>query len=271
MEMWSEYLSDEGYEGTLAEKSAQFIGFIKGLGFLFVGGEEGVWYDPSDMSTLFQDSAGTTPVTSNGDPVGLILDKSGNGNNAIQAISNGYRPTYQDGELVFDGVDDYLYTASIDMSSSDNMFVGLGLTKSATASGTQVIVELSPSVNTEDGSFHLRDNGAASDQFRSRGTVLAASGGGRIALDTPAITTVNSDISDVNITRWVNGSEVANVSNNQGTGNYGDWPLYLGSRAGTEQYYEGSLSQVIVRNSKSSTLERTSTESYLASKTGVTL
>lgn len=36
----------------------------------------GVWYDPSDLSTLFQDSAGATPVTAAGQPVGLILDKS---------------------------------------------------------------------------------------------------------------------------------------------------------------------------------------------------
>ncbi|WP_417724552.1 hypothetical protein [Salipiger sp.] len=34
------------------------------------------WYDPSDMSTLFQDSAMSTPVTSPGDPVGGMLDKS---------------------------------------------------------------------------------------------------------------------------------------------------------------------------------------------------
>ena len=43
---------------------------------LFAGGKQGVWYDPSDKSTLFQDAAGTVPVTADGDPVGLILDKS---------------------------------------------------------------------------------------------------------------------------------------------------------------------------------------------------
>ncbi len=43
---------------------------------LFKNGEQGAWYDPSDMSTLFQDSAGTTPVTAVGQPVGLLLDKS---------------------------------------------------------------------------------------------------------------------------------------------------------------------------------------------------
>lgn len=43
---------------------------------IFANGEVGVAYDPNDLSTLFQDSAGTTPVTAAGQPVGLQLDKS---------------------------------------------------------------------------------------------------------------------------------------------------------------------------------------------------
>jgi hypothetical protein len=43
---------------------------------LFGTSDQGVWYDPSDFSTLFQDSAGTTPVTALEQPVGLMLDKS---------------------------------------------------------------------------------------------------------------------------------------------------------------------------------------------------
>lgn len=34
------------------------------------------WYDPSDFSTMFQNSLGTTPVTAVEQPVGLLLDKS---------------------------------------------------------------------------------------------------------------------------------------------------------------------------------------------------
>jgi hypothetical protein len=45
-------------------------------GSLFATGAQGVWYDPSDFSTLFQDVAGTTPVTAVEQPVGLMLDKS---------------------------------------------------------------------------------------------------------------------------------------------------------------------------------------------------
>lgn len=78
---------------------------------IFAGGKQGVWYDPSDLSTLFQDVAGTIPVVNDGDPVALMRDKSGNGNHATQTVSTS-RPVYKtDGVLhwlYFDGVDDYL-------------------------------------------------------------------------------------------------------------------------------------------------------------------
>jgi hypothetical protein len=57
---------------------------------LFRNGEQGLWYDLNDDSTIFQDSAGTTLATW-GDPVGRVNDKSGNGNNAVQG-SAGLRP-----------------------------------------------------------------------------------------------------------------------------------------------------------------------------------
>jgi hypothetical protein len=59
---------------------------------LFAGGVQGAWYDPSDFSTLFQNSAGTTPVTAVEQPVGYMADKSGRGNHATQATSAS-RPT----------------------------------------------------------------------------------------------------------------------------------------------------------------------------------
>ena len=43
---------------------------------LFANGEQGWVYDPSNLSTLFQDAAGTTPVTAMEQPVGLQLDLS---------------------------------------------------------------------------------------------------------------------------------------------------------------------------------------------------
>ena len=42
---------------------------------LFLNSEPGVWYDPSDLTTMFQDRAGATLVTTPGQSVGLVLDK----------------------------------------------------------------------------------------------------------------------------------------------------------------------------------------------------
>lgn len=60
---------------------------------LFAASEPGAWYDPSDLTTMFQDSAGTTPVTATGQTVGRILDKSGRGNHATQSVLAS-RPIY---------------------------------------------------------------------------------------------------------------------------------------------------------------------------------
>ena len=63
------------------------LGSVAGFGVqqfdpsqLFAGGTAGAWYDPSDLSTMFTTSAGTTPVAMPGlgsaVSVGLMLDKS---------------------------------------------------------------------------------------------------------------------------------------------------------------------------------------------------
>ena len=74
---------------------------------LFADGKQGMWLDPSDPSTLFQDAAGTIPVTTDGDPVGKVLDKSGNNNHATQTVSAA-RPVYKENpaRLSLDKVDD---------------------------------------------------------------------------------------------------------------------------------------------------------------------
>lgn len=60
-----------------------FIGGWSSPAKLFANNEQGAWYDPQDygtsgfngVGTLYQDSAGTTPVTAVEQPVGLMLDK----------------------------------------------------------------------------------------------------------------------------------------------------------------------------------------------------
>ncbi len=63
--------------GITMQRGAGFV-FSSPLD-LFAKGEDGAWYDPSNLSTLFQDSIGITTVTADSDPVGLILDNSQGG------------------------------------------------------------------------------------------------------------------------------------------------------------------------------------------------
>lgn len=96
---------------------------------LFASAEEGIWLDPSDLTTMWTDVAGTTQATV-GDAVARIDDKSGNGNNLTQATV-AHRPILrQDGSgnyyLEFDGSGDVLDTASgvLNTGTVSVMFAG---------------------------------------------------------------------------------------------------------------------------------------------------
>jgi hypothetical protein len=82
---------------------------------LFAHGEAGGWWDPSDMTSVFEDTAGTIPVTSASQPVGRVNDKSGNGNHLL--LTNGNRPSFQQDSgglkwLEFDGSNFEFITAA---------------------------------------------------------------------------------------------------------------------------------------------------------------
>ena len=81
---------------------------------LFTSGEQGFAYDPNDLTTLYQDAAGTIPVTAMVQPVGLMLDKSKGlvlGSNIVPngsfssdtAWNKGAGWTIADGAARFDG------------------------------------------------------------------------------------------------------------------------------------------------------------------------
>jgi len=109
---------------------------------LFLAGVQGVWFDPSDVSTLFQDAAGTIPVTADGDPAGRMLDQSGNGNHAIQTVS-GSRPVYRtDGVLhwlQFDGADDFLNVPNAAYNLTGDLNMGFAVQADRRSTSTYLI------------------------------------------------------------------------------------------------------------------------------------
>jgi hypothetical protein len=244
---------------------------------LFASSEQGAWYDPSDLSTMFQDSAGTTPVTADGQPVGKILDKSGNGNHATQATSAA-RPLYKtDGTyhwLQFDGVDDGLASSSINLSSVNLATVFSGLLR-PNDSGYKIYAEFGPP-DTAGGFYFAARNAVSGYEVGFNG-----SAGHTVSIantDSPPVkdvVTLSLDYTQTtNATEIVMRVDGASVSTSQlgatsaGDGPFGNLPLNVGKRSDGSLPITGNIYAFIFRASGSAAPEITDTEAWVNGKTG---
>jgi len=260
--------------GIALSVTARLLGGGFSPAVLFALNEPGVWLDPSDLTTLFQDTAGTIPVTAAGQSVARVSDKSGRGNHATQATP-GFRPTYQvdgtgRGHLLFDGVDDFLQTPSIDFSTTNKMTVFAGVRKLSDAA-VGVIAELTVDSNSNPAFALFAPSGAgvAAYNFRSRGTLSAgATSATSFAAPITNVLTGIGDISgDSSIIR-VNGALSGNSASDQGAGNYSNAVIYIGRRAGTSLPFSGRLYSLIVRGAATTAADITATETWVNSRTG---
>ena len=245
---------------------------------LFAAGEQGVWYDPSDLSTLFQDSAGTTPVTAVGQPVGRMLDKSGRGNHAFQATAID-RPTLQQDSggryyLSCNGTNTWMQTSAINFTSTDEMTVFTGVRKLSDTS-VGILMEISPVINTNNGTFALRaPHSALTANYGAlfNGTVL----GGAISPSSYASPVTNvlcasADISaDITLLR-VNGTQVTLSTGDLGAGTFGNYVLYLFRRAGTSSPFNGYFYGALIRGATCNDQQTKAIEKLLAQKSGVAI
>lgn len=243
---------------------------------LFDGGAQGAWYDPGDMSTLFQDAAGTIPVTAVEQPVGKMLDKSGRGNHATQATTT-KRPTLkQDANgcyyLSFDGVDDAMQTGNINFTSTDKMTVWAGVTKLSDVSAS-VLLELSPNSSTYAGAIMLRAvdyPGAPEFTAYLRGSAAYAGcvAGAAASPATKVMTGLfnTSAPTGQQVTARLTGITGMQTTTNVGGGMLGNYSLYIGARAGTSLYFNGRLYSLIVRGAQSTLSQIEATELYIKQK-----
>jgi hypothetical protein len=134
---------------------------------LFANSEPGVWFDPSDLTTLFTDAAGTTPVTAVEQPVGLMLDKSRGLVLGSELVSNG---DFSNGSTG--------WTLGAGWTVPANVLVGTAVTGGSYATSTAFSVttgrfyKLTFNSTVSAGSFSVRfDNGG---QEITLGTVSAS-------------------------------------------------------------------------------------------------
>jgi hypothetical protein len=174
--------------------------------------------------------------------------------------------------LAFDGLDDSMSTGSIDFTATDKMTVWAGVRK--LSAGTLQLVELSASAAANNGAFSMpQDVGTSTWTFGNRGTNSAPATSANNSYVAP-ITTVNTGIGNIAgdvTTLRVNGIQAATSATDLGSGNYGNYPLFIGARDNTSLYFNGWMYSLTVRGAQSSASEISAMESWVAGKTGVSL
>ena len=225
---------------------------------------------------MYRDAAGAIPVTDVGQPVGLIRDKSGRNNHAFQTNSTS-RPILRKNAvtganyLEFDGSDDFLQTDSIDFTATDKVSLFTGVRRLSDV-GVSIIAEFSANsgLNTNSFYFVVLSNGAP--QFNSRGSGNSATTSSqRFPAPAPVVISSVGDISGkVSKIRANSGGYAVNAGD-QGTGNYGNYPLYIGRRGGTALPFNGHIYGLIGIGKLVSDNEMVNIEKELAKRVGVTL
>lgn len=250
---------------------------------LFANNEQGFFYDPNDLSTMWQDQAKLLPVTGEGQPVWHILDKSGNNNHAF-ATSSATRPILRKNAttgayyLAFDGTDDFLVTSSIDFTATDKVSVFAGVRK-LSDSARGILFELGSAVGTLPGSFGIeapRLNTANAYSFVHQGSTspgTLATSGSLYSAPHSAVLVGNGSLSGT-LSESIKVNSITTVGPNTALGantKYGNYPLYIGRRAGTSLPFNGHIYGLIGIGKLTTDTETTAIEKELAKRVGVTL
>ena len=254
-------------------------GFSAVISSLYNKNEQGFAYDFNDLSSMFQDTAGTIPVTTVGQSVAKVLDKSGRGNHLIQSTLAS-RPILRQNSttnayyLEFDGVNDFLVSSAIVAFSTKKevtLFAGLRKLSDANAG---IVVELSPTAINNNGAFYLAapNSTGANLAFGSKGTkLIAAKTEDVFAAPISGVFYGYANITTPICSSYFNAGAMQSFTTSQGAANYGNHLLYIGRRGGASLPFAGHLYSLVVTSRAMTTDEQNSVKSLIAKNVGVTI
>ena len=166
--------------------------------------------------------------------------------------------------LQADGTDDGMVTNSINFTGTDKVTVLVGIRKLSDADiGT--VAEFSSNVANSDGVFLVRAPntvGTQSLNFYSKGTALISANSQVFPSPITAVLTGIGDISGDSAILRVNGVQAASSSADQGTGNYGNYPLYLFRRGGSSLPFNGRCYGWVVYGAKATPAQLAALEAW---------
>lgn len=213
-----------------------------------------LWLDGQDLTTLFQNTAGTTPVTASSQVVQLWRDKSSTGNNATSSSSS---MTYSQNGIYFPGTQ----TTGLSLSASQ--------LPNGTADSTWFFV-INATTSSTVVFMGAGSSGAGLRQFYLAGGNLQAdkSGVGGISGTVAANTGSNVIFSclqsqtTTTLTGWQNGAQFGTTSFSF---NIGTTAATIGSDLGS-YIYTGYVGELLVYGATLSAVQRQQVEAYLAKK-----
>jgi len=178
--------------------------------------------------------------------------------------------------LAFDGIDDFLVTGNINFTGTDKVSLFAGMRKLSDATSA-CLVEFSSAAESAKYAFAVfAPGGSGAEKLSFRSVGLGALANANTGVSGPAapvsvVLTGAASISDDYAALRVNGAQAAVITTDQGPGNYGNYPLYIGRRAGTSLPFNGHLYSLIITGRLTADAETRSTERLLAKRVGVQL
>lgn len=237
---------------------------------LFKNAEKGLWLDFSDTSSLYQDSTGTISVTSVSQPIGKVLDKSGNSNHAAQTASS-RRPLFQADGAFFDGVDDFLKTVGqVDYGGSNNVEVFLKIKSLYRSYGNYFfVIESGSTYNEKAGSFATLSReesksitaGYSVSISSSQNIVLAHAGNGKTYNGVYSLSVTDTEF----ILNVMNGASSYSKTKPSGIPVPNNL-LMIGARHGVSDLnFYGYIKHIVIVNRELTALERSNLKAFLES------
>jgi hypothetical protein len=171
--------------------------------------------------------------------------------------------------LKYDGLNSSLSTASINFTATAQMSVFSGLRKLSDAAAGYAI-ELSVNSTSNSGAFYLSaPNSAAANFGAGSGGTTFVSGASASSFAAPTTQTAQilANISAPSLNLYLNNTSVLSSTSTQGTGNYGNYAMYFGRRAGASSPFNGQEFQTIIVGKTLTAAQITATETYVNSKT----
>jgi hypothetical protein len=223
------------------------------LATIFAAGDDGGWWDPSDLSTLYAEEDGTGTVAVGG-AVGFMRDKSGRGNHLVQANA-GLRPILRlaSGQyyLEFTG-DGFTSPTGLSLSTGMNVFCAL-----RPDSGEEIWNVLWGDA-AGNNFIMVGQNGAGTAAYSNAGTPTHWVDGVQVGT-----TTTRQELYDAVLTQTARVIEARTVD-------MSTWDRLNLFGLGGSFHFSGRFYGALIAPDLSST-NRTTVKSYLAGKSGATV